>query len=189
MKDDEKSIKRIDFSEGSDFVVEKGKEELYHSFDGSGVFTEQSFVENDSSGIEVSRRRTVFLGNYEFAKIIVGMSVDVDKDKKDKAFNEVVKVVNEVLYREVSNIKSIDRKNEEISLTSDVRRRKISIIYGWTFRAKIDNEFHGINVGLNEPISDSENLEAAFLKLQTDVGEKLRIEKSRVNKHEEDYGF
>lgn len=151
------------------------------SFEGTGRVATQRDV-SLMPRVSASVGRTVSLGDYEFARFTVSMSVSIEEEAKRKeALDALLLVVKEIVDREEAAIRGSSRKAVKVSWNmAGSYARMVSVDYGLTLKAKIKMEFNKIDIGLNEPIGDDEDMDEAVARVQEWVGQRMLEERAKL---------
>jgi len=109
--------------------------------------------------------RTVSLGDFNFARVDVGVEFAPTASFVGDAVETLRKVVEEILEREIAAITSNTRKKGDLSEMDDLQGRKIHVTYGMTKSLKA-YESARFDVTVDEPVADGVAFEAALLAVQ-----------------------
>lgn len=161
------------------------------TYNGTGRYAEYMEDNVNRTKVNVSSGRTISLGNYNFARVSVGMEVSVgDKSDKEEAFDAVKAVVDEILAREESNIRDEKRESVPLGFNIDCKCVVLYVDYGLTLAAKARFESNKIDISVVEPISDDEFIEDGYKRIQSFIEEKIVDEQRKLQEDGRgEYGF
>lgn len=184
----------VEYVEGGTYVSRAFRQNsqdkpVFNAFRGSGWYAAWAEME-DSMKVSVSSGRTVSLGDYEFARITITMSANIDQEyKRESLYNALKSVVDEIIAREEAAVRGDDRKKEPVVWDVDAGRRRILVEYGLTLKAKVRFEFNKVDIGLDEPIDDDANLSSSVDSIQKWVGEQIAAERARLAPDSKEFGI
>lgn len=122
--------------------------------------------------VSVSLGRTVSLGNYEFARISVGVDVIGRVKARQELYEWGIAWCTEMLERELASIHSKDRDKNDLPPPPDSVVMVVpKLDYGLTIALAKFNSAK-VDVGYSLP-TDPDSLEAAWVEMQTFVGDRV----------------
>lgn len=176
-----------------------GKESLIHTVKGKLIKEEAKAAgdaavqsDEDTDDVSVSAGRTISLGNYEFARVTLGIKIGLplgtkQKDK-DKAYYRLRDAVEEVLEREEALIRANDKEFKPIDLNGIGIKVAIWLDYGLTFKGK-NGDSNKVDISFSRRLSDGSDFEEQLGSLEKELGEKIRDYKALVLGGGEEVGF
>ena len=163
-----------------------GEKHQEPAFKDSGQFVEQEDV--SAIGVKVEGGRTLSMAPREFARIAFGFKgVISDVSFRDDAYMQAKEIVNEVLNRECYKIVGQSRVDEAINWGFD-GPVEIWLSYGVTLKTGTAYESGKADIGINVPLSDSQNLEAEIKAIQDWIATKMIEEEKNIRGGGEDFG-
>lgn len=143
---------------------------------------------NVAAGITISR------GNYQFARIDIGLTFVFDPAviEEDAAFDVAQAIVDEMLAREEAEIRGSTRTTSALpkfGLEQGIRGRSVYVGYGLTLNGAAKFESHRIDIGRTRRIADDADLAAEFEKLGEQISERITVEREKVEGRSGDKGI
>jgi len=143
---------------------------------------------NVSAGVTISR------GNYQFARIDIGLNYSFDDEQitEDEAFNVAQSIVDEVLGREEAEIRGVARDRTDLAdfgKSEGIEGRSVYVSYGLTLNGSAKFESHRIDIGRTRYVGDAEDLTAEFEKLGEQLGERITAEREKLEGRSGDKGL
>lgn len=143
---------------------------------------------NVSAGVTISR------GNYQFARIDIGLFYGFDPDviSEDESFEMAQTIVDEMLAREEAETRGIARDESdmpEFGTKQGIKGRSVYVGYGLTLNGAARFESHRIDVGRTRRVPDDADLEVELNKLGEQLGEKITLEREKIEGRSGDKGL
>jgi len=183
--------------EGREFHTHTQKKDgqegvIKDEFKRSGQWADHSA--DKSNNCSVSSGVTISRGNFQFARVDVGLTFGFDPEiiSEDDAYDIATSVVDEILSREEGSIRQTMRAvvpMREFGASQGIAGRSIYIGYGLTMNGSQKFESHRIDVGRTLPIADDASIEVAFESLGEQLGSRISMERSRIENRSGDKGL
>ena len=129
-----------------------------------------------SARVGFSCGRTMDMGNFNFARIDIGITFN---GSGDRAVDCARSICHEVLDREAASVQSRKRENVEISGADELTGRIIRLTYGVT-RSLKGYESYRFDVTVEHPVDDGVPMEDALVELQALTAKAIESELERV---------
>jgi len=140
--------------------------------------------DGDVTDITYAAGRTISLGNYEFARVMVtvrGGWSPGDETVYDAALDAVRAFATAVLAREEAEVRGRPLKGEAAAIPAlPGVRRLVGIEYGLTLNAGVKFESHKIECGITRPLADGEDAVEAVEALQEYLSKWAGSERDRL---------
>lgn len=141
-----------------------------------------------SAGLTISR------GNYQFARIDVGLTFSFAPDTiaESDAFDIAHGIVDEILSREEAEIREVARAAHPLAgfgPSEGITGRSIYLAYGLTLNGAAKFESHRIDIGRTKRVADDADLCAEFIALGEQLGERITLERARIEGRSGDKGI
>ncbi len=163
--------------------TKKGREVTGRSADSEGG--ELVMRERPLSSTTVSIGRTLNMGDFNFARIEIGITLSgAGDDATDCAHG----IANEILMREVASVLGQDRIVTTLDYADALRGRSIRVNYGMT-KAMKSYESLKFDIAIDEPIADGIPMEAAITAVQAKTARYIEREMARHTAGNADSGF
>lgn len=143
-----------------------------------------TWTDEETEDLGFSDKRSIPLGNYEYAKVSFGIKVglpsgDVDQEIRDISHRRMVDATMEVLAREESVIRGNKREHNRIDLNGI--GVKVSIWLGYSLTIKKGNEgTHSPEMFSTRILSDGSDFEEQVVVLSKEVGERIGAYKEEI---------
>jgi hypothetical protein len=138
-----------------------------------------------ASSTTVSVGRTLNMGDFNFARIEIGVTVSgAGQDAIDCAGG----IANEILMREVASVLSQDRVVTPLDYADALRGRSIRVNYGMT-KAMKSYESLKFDIAIDEPLTDGVPMEVAIAAVQAKTARYIERELARHAAGNIDNGF
>lgn len=131
-----------------------------------------------SARVGFSCGRTMDMGNFNFARIDVGVTFN---GSGGHAIDCARSICHEILDREAASVQSRSRENVEISGADDLTGRIVRLNYGVT-RSLKGYESYKFDVSVEHPLDDGVLFEDALKEMQALTSEAIEAELERVPK-------
>ena len=135
----------------------------------------KSFVKALGRVVSVSLGRTISLGDFNFARIDIG----VEFADNGNAIECARKIAQEVLDRETAAITQTDRERVSLDFADGLGSRRVRVTYGMTRSLKA-YESARFDVTVDEPVTDGVPFEAALVAVQKVTGDFIQAELKRI---------
>lgn len=150
------------------------------------------WTDEDTESLSVSFGRTISLGNFEFARvnlgIMVGLPYPVVQEAHDAAYKRMYEAVEEVLDREEAFIRGEEREFHPIDLNGIGVKVAVWIDYGLTFKKK-GMDSNKVDISASRKLTDGSDFEEKVNELEKEVGDRIGAYKEMVLGTDGNVGF
>lgn len=130
-----------------------------------------------------ARHRTISLGNYEFARIQIGVQYGLPLGtaaaEQEAALESARAFVREFLAREEAHVRRAPREVQALPVLPGIKR-VVWVEYGLTLSSKVKMEGYKVDMGWRRPIADGADAAAAVTQLQDAMGNRIEEERNAI---------
>lgn len=148
---------------------------------GDGRYVERSDVSTER--FELVNSRTISLSQFEFAKIGMGITAALEapssEDGKDDFFRTARRAIDEILDREVANIRNEKYKNKPVVFDVGIKR-SVWMSYGLTLPGEGRYESNKFEVAATRMVGDGDDMGAVIEELQDYLTDRIGEERDRI---------
>jgi hypothetical protein len=149
-------------------------------------------TDEDTINQGFSDTRSIALGNYEYARVGMGITagfpLDTGEDAWDEAYKRMKDAVTEVLDREEAFVRGQDRELQRIDLNGLGLKVKIWLSYGLTFK-NLKKDTNKPDVTSSRYLSDGSDFEDQLEVLVQEVGDRIGAYKEEIMAVDKEVGF